>query len=154
MQKAPSDAGFRIRTVEDLRVGGCGGKAQQYRTRAVYTLPWWSQPAAFLSRGAGASGLVAGHDAGGIVHRQAAFGQQKTAQGPQIVEDAPAAGDMEIEFGQIIRDQEECFFATIRAIMLGRCNLFFHISAGFVDCLREHGYILVGPLDTVKRRFG
>ncbi len=61
---------------------------------------------------------------------------------------------MEIELGEIVRDQEERFFAAIGSIVLRSRNLLFHIAAGFIDGFGEQSYILVRPLNTVKRRFG
>jgi hypothetical protein len=98
--------------------------------------------------------LVAGHNPGSLRDRKTALGQQQTAQRPQIVEDPPAGCNVEIEFGEIVRDQEQRLFATIRPIVLGSRDLTFNVAAGFIDGIREQSYILVRALNIVKRRFG
>ena len=48
-------------------------------------------------------------------------------------------GDMKIEFGEIVGNQQEGFFATIRTILFGGGNFGFDIAPGFVQGFGEHG---------------
>jgi len=82
------------------------------------------------------------------------FRQQKTPEGPQIVKNAPACRDVEIEFGEIERNQQEGFFATIRTFAFRYSEFGFHVAPGLIKGFREHCYILMRPLDIVKWRFG
>ena len=61
---------------------------------------------------------------------------------------------MEIEFREVVGNQEESFFAPVRAVVLSDGEFGFDIAAGLIDRFREQGHILVRPLDIVKRRFG
>src|ERR1044071_10185370 len=97
MRKAPSGAAFRhtiafgFHIVEGVRSG------RNYGTRTEYTLPRWPHPPSLSPPARGASGLVVGHERRVVRNGQTAFGQQQATQHTQIVEYAPAGGDVEIE---------------------------------------------------------
>ncbi len=84
----------------------------------------------------------------------APFGQQQAAQGTQIVQNAPAGGDMNFELAQIVGNQEQRLFAAGRVLAFGGCDFGLDLQSGFFDGLREQSYILVGTFDAVKRRPG
>jgi len=98
--------------------------------------------------------LVARADLAFVFDRQTALRQEQAPQTAQIVQDAPAAGDMKVELGEVVGNQEESFFTAVRTILLGRGDFFFHVAPGFIHGFGKHPNILVRPLDTVKRRFG
>src|SRR5262249_4640120 len=83
-----------------------------------------------------------------------ALRQQQTSQRAQVIQDTAAGGDMEIQLGKIVGDQQECLLAAVSAFALRRDNFRFHVAPGLVYGFREHRHVFVGPLDTVKRRFG
>ncbi len=85
---------------------------------------------------------------------QAAFGEQEASQGAEIVQNATAGGDMKVQFGQVVGDQKESFFAAVGTILLGGGNFLFDVAARFVHGFGEHPNVFVRALDTVKRRFG
>jgi hypothetical protein len=84
---------------------------------------------------------------------QAPLCQEKSPQGPQIIQNSPAGSDVEVELGEIVRDQEETLFAAGRAIAIGGRNFSFHIAARFFQGVSEHGYVLVRSLNIIKGRF-
>ncbi len=61
---------------------------------------------------------------------------------------------MQVQLGQIIRNQKKRFLAAIGAIPLCGDNFRFHVAASLIQRFREEGYILVRSFDTVERRFG
>jgi hypothetical protein len=61
---------------------------------------------------------------------------------------------MEIEFREVVGNQEESFFAPVRPVALSEGQIGFDIAAGLIDRFREEGHILVGSLNIVKRRLG
>jgi hypothetical protein len=84
---------------------------------------------------------------------QAPLCQEKSPQRPQIIQNSPAGSDVEIEFGEVIRDEKESLFAAGCAIAIGGRNFSFHIAARFFQGVGEHGYVLVRSLNIVKGRF-
>src|ERR1035438_5196581 len=101
-----------------------------------------------------AASLVVRADLSVIFRRQTALRQQQAPQTAQIVQDAPAAGDVKVELSEVVGHQEEPFFTAVRPVTLGCGDLFFHVAAGFVYGFGEHTHILVRTLDTIERRFG
>lgn len=83
-----------------------------------------------------------------------AFGQQEATQSAEIVKNSTAAGDVEIEFGEIVGDQQKRLFTAIRAFMFGGGNFFLHLPARFFYGLGEHRYILMRAFNTIERGFG
>ena len=61
---------------------------------------------------------------------------------------------MQVELGQIVRNQKKSFFAAIGAITLGGGDFRFDVVASLRQRFREQGNILVRPFDIVKRGFG
>jgi hypothetical protein len=59
---------------------------------------------------------------------------------------------MEIQFGQIVRDQEESLLAAVRSIAFRCGNVRLYVAASFIYGFREHGHVFVRALDIVKRR--
>src|ERR1039458_1383406 len=57
--------------------------------------------------------LVARADLGFIFRPQTALRQQQAPQTAQIVQDAPAAGDVKVKPGEVVGNQEETFFAAV-----------------------------------------
>lgn len=86
--------------------------------------------------------------------RQASFREQEPSQCAKVVEDSPAGSDVQIQFGQIKGNQEKRLFATVGAFALGNRNFSVNITPGFIEGFGQERNILVGPLDTVKWRFG
>jgi hypothetical protein len=84
----------------------------------------------------------------------AAFGQEKATERAEIVENATAAGDMKIEFGEIVGDQQKRLFAAIRALMFGGGDFFLDFPARFFYSFSEHRDILMRAFDTIERGFG
>lgn len=89
-----------------------------------------------------------------VINRKAALRQKETAQHPEIVEDPAAGGHVQVELGEIVGDQEQRFFAAVRAIVFCRLEFRFDIPARFSDGFGQHRHVFVGTLDAVKRRFG
>jgi hypothetical protein len=85
---------------------------------------------------------------------QTSFREQKPPQCPKVVEDSPTGGDVQIQFRQIKRNQEKRLFAPVGTFTLGDRNFSVNITPGFVEGFGQESNILVGPLDTVKWRFG
>jgi hypothetical protein len=84
--------------------------------------------------------------------RHAALRQQKPPQTAEIVEDSPAGGDVQVQFRQIVRDQEEGLFAPFGAFLFRQDQFRFDIASSFVEGFRQQGYVFVGAFDAVKRR--
>ncbi len=61
---------------------------------------------------------------------------------------------MEIQLGQVIRNEEKSFLAAIRAVSFRGAEFDFDIPAGFVEGFCQEGHVFVGTLDIVKRRLG
>jgi hypothetical protein len=98
--------------------------------------------------------LVARADLSFVLRSQSAFRQQQAPQAAQIIQDTPAARDMKIELGEVIRNQEQRFLTSVRTILLCGGDFCFDVAPGFIHGFGEHSNILVRPLNTVKRRFG
>ena len=130
-------------------MGTTGGTAQytRYRCNRGQTLP----PA---NPGFVVPLLVACADLGFIFGPQTALRQKQAPQAPQIIQNSPAAGDMEIAFGEVVGNQEERLFTAVRTILLSRGDFLLDIAPGFVHSLGKHANIFVRPLDIIKRRFG
>jgi hypothetical protein len=61
---------------------------------------------------------------------------------------------MEIQFGEIVCNQEEGFFAAVCAIPVSDGEFGLDVSAGLIYGIRQKGDVFVRPLDIVKRRLG
>ncbi len=96
----------------------------------------------------GSDGLVASSS------RKTSLRKQQTAERAQVVQNAPARGDMEVELSEIKGNQQQCFFSAVSAFPFGRNDLGFYIPTRFVQGFRQQGHVFVRTLDTVKRRFG
>ena len=73
---------------------------------------------------------------------------------PQVVQNAPAGCDVQIEFGEIIGNQQERLFAALRTVAFRGGYFGFHVAPSLVEGVGEQGHVFVRPLDAVKRRFG
>ena len=82
-----------------------------------------------------------------------AFGEEETAEGAEVVQDAAAGGDMEVEFGEVIGDQEEGLLAAVGVVALGGGDFGFDFAARLGQGFRQEGDVLVRALDAIKRRF-
>jgi hypothetical protein len=89
-----------------------------------------------------------------LARRQAPLSQKEPPQRPQIVQDAPAGGDMQVEFSEIVGDKKKSLLAPVGAIAIGGCNFSLHVAPGFFEGFGEHGNVLVRTFDIVKGRFG
>src|SRR5262245_32418712 len=69
--------------------------------------------------------------AGFFLDRESALGEQQAPQHSEIVQYPPACRDVQIEFGEIIRNQKEAFLAALRSLSLSGRNLFLDIAPGF-----------------------
>jgi hypothetical protein len=86
--------------------------------------------------------------------RQSPLSQKESPQRPQVVQDAPAGGDMQVEFSEIVGDQKKSLLAPVGSIAIGGCNLSLHVAPGFFEGFGEHSNVLVRSFDIVKGRFG
>jgi hypothetical protein len=119
----------------------CGGGTSSKGSRNV------SRPLAELS-------ASACRDLVFFIHRQPAFGQEQPSQRAQIVQNAAAGSDVEIQFGKIVGDEEKCLFAAAGAFAFRRDNFGLDISPGLFNGLSQHRHVFVRIFDAVKGRFG
>src|ERR1022692_2928705 len=61
---------------------------------------------------------------------------------------------MKVEFGEVVRNQEENFFTAVRAVVLRRGDFLFDVAPGFVHSFGKHANILVRPLDLGRTQPG
>jgi len=61
---------------------------------------------------------------------------------------------MQIQFCQVVRDQEKGLLTTLRAFAISRRDVGVHVTPGLFQRFRQHRHILVGAFDVVKGRFG
>ena len=60
---------------------------------------------------------------------------------------------MQIQFGEVVRNQSQRFFPALGPVALGQRNFGLNLAAGFRQGLRQQSDILMRPFDAVKRRF-
>ena len=60
---------------------------------------------------------------------------------------------MQVEFGEVVGDQQQGFFTAFGAVARGSGNFRFHVASGFVEGFGKQGHVFVRPLYIVKRRF-
>lgn len=84
-----------------------------------------------------------------------ALGQQEAPEGAQIVENSATRGDVQIQLIEIVGDEQQGLFAALGgwAFFFGQANFLFNFLPGFVQGFSEHGHVLVGAFDIVKRCF-
>jgi len=85
---------------------------------------------------------------------QTAFREQEPSESAKVVEDSPAGSDVQIQFRQIKGNQKKRLFATVGTFTFGNRNFGVNVTTGFIEGFGQESNILVGPLDTVKWRFG
>ena len=61
---------------------------------------------------------------------------------------------MQVELGEIERNQQEGLFAPLGSLAIRSRDVLFHVAARFIERLGKQGYILVRTLDAVERCFG
>jgi hypothetical protein len=153
LHKPATGAGFRYICWEGL---GLTAEIEREENRKHYRCtPNIGVITVDKSAGSAKSQLIPGARTGGhsALRRRRALGQKQTAKASQVVENPPAGGDVEMQFGQVVRDQEKRFLAPLRPVAFGHHYFRFDVAPGFIKGFGKHRHVLVGAFDTVKRRF-
>jgi len=61
---------------------------------------------------------------------------------------------VDVQFREIVGNQQERLFAPVRVVAVGGGNLLFYFAAGLGHRIGQERDVLVGSFDAVKRRFG
>ena len=80
--------------------------------------------------------------------------QEQTPQSAEVVQNPAASGDMKMEFGEVVGNQQERFFPAVGALAIRQRYFGFHVAAGLIQRFGQQRDILMGAFDMVKRRFG